>query len=306
MNPFDAYIPEGFVPHSKNADDLYWDAQSQLVTGFGGIRLKRFALFNEMTGGFRSNEFTILCGSTGSGKTTLCANISADLVEQQIPHFVASVETGATDFVNRVLSVFANEDLNHGDPIAIERLQRINEKFGHNFKNSSLELSLYDNRVSHHELMATLAWQAKHRGCKVAILDNLNFFLEVSRSSESILEMDRVVHDLIIFCKQIPMHVIMVMHPRKTDEGRIEHENDIKGSSTANQEAHNILLWNRPHPDAIEQGWAEPHDRELLIAKMRRRGRYVRNRLLFTTIDGTSYQEGKRYALFNTPNKKTR
>jgi archaellum biogenesis ATPase FlaH len=263
-------------------------------------------VFNEMTGGFRKNEFSILCGSTGSGKTTFCANLSADLIEQGVPHFVASVETGATDFINRVLSVFAEQDLNHGDPIPKDRLQAIHSRFGKNFENSSLELSLYDNRIPHTELIATLAWQAKYNGCKVAILDNLNFFLDVTRSSEALIEMDRVIHDLIIFCKQVPMHVIMIMHPRKTDEGRIESENDIKGSSTANPEAHNIFLWNRPHPDAIERGIAEPHDRELLIAKMRRRGKYVRQRLLFRTMDGTSYQEGGRYALSNASSKKTR
>ena len=140
--------------------------------------------------------------------------------------------------------------------------------------------------------MADIAASVKLHGSKIAIIDNLNFFLEVTSQQNAVIEMDRVIHELIIFCKQVPIHVIMVMHPKKTDGGRVESEFDIKGSSTAVQEAHNVLLWNRPHPDLIKMGRASEGDRELKLAKMRRRGRYVHRRLIIKAKNGVQYYEG--------------
>jgi hypothetical protein len=93
-----------------------------------------------------------------------------------------------------------------------------------------------------------------------------------------------------MFCKRIDMHVIMVMHPKKTDNGRVESEFDIKGSSTAVQEAHNVFLFNRPSLEDQKIGFDRQNHRELKIAKMRRRGKYVGRRLMFKN-NNTAYIE---------------
>jgi twinkle protein len=257
------------------------------------IRLNGFPKLMTMTGGFRPREFSILCGATGTGKTTLCANISRDLIQSQVSHFVASVETGHLDFVRRVMSAAAGKDWNTGDRVPLEDLKRFQVEKGHLFQGETLQLSLYDNRFSVTTLMSDIAWMVKHKAIKLALIDNLSFFTDVTSAANQVIEMDRVIHELIIFCKRVDVHVVMVMHPKKVEGGRIESENDIKGSSTANQEAHNIFLWNRPHPDLIKNGIAQEGDRELLIAKMRRMGKYVRRRLIMKALNGVSYQEGE-------------
>ena len=254
--------------------------------------LKGFPEMMRITGGFRAREFTICCGATGSGKTTLCANISKDLLEQNIPHFVASIETGHLDFIRRIMSAMAKKDLNSGDPVSSEEMKSFFARFAHFFKTDTFNLSLYEDRFSVDLLMADIAWCVIHKGIKIAIVDNLNFFLDVTSIQNQVIEMDRVIHDLVIFCKQVDVHLIMIMHPKKTINGRVESENDIKGSSTANQEAHNIFLWNRPHPDRIKNEIATVYDREFFIAKMRRRGKFVGRTLLMRSLDGVSYTEG--------------
>lgn len=154
-----------------------------------------------------------------------------------------------------------------------------------------LNLSLYDNRFPVETLMADILWHVKNKNCKIAFIDNLNFFMEVTSAQNQIIEMDRVIHELIIFCKQIDVHLIMVMHPKKTEHGRVESEFDIKGSSTSVQEAHNVFLFNRPHPELIKNSVACENDRELKIVKMRRRGKSVGKRLIFGCIDSVSYTE---------------
>lgn len=245
------------------------------------IKLPTMAKFNECTGGFRSNEFSILCGSTGSGKTSLLSNFSAELILNKTKHFVMSVETGHLDYLARVVSVLVDEDLNTGDPIPKEKLLRIGVNQNEKLFSELIEFSLYDNRVPLEELLLDLKWAVENK-CKIAFIDNLNFFMEITSDKNWVIEMDRVTHEIIMFCKRNPIHIVMVMHPKKTQQGtRVLSEWDIKGSSTACQEAHQIFLWNRPDPELIKNRTAKNTDRELLIAKMRRRGKYVGRTLVF-------------------------
>ena len=266
----------------RGVSSLYLEAMADLETTKEAVMLSnRFKLFNQITGGFRPHEFSILCGSTGSGKTTFCANISADLVRNQVPHFVASVETGSLDFTKRILCCFANEDINTGDPVPVEKLKAYHGLYGHHFEKDSLILSLYEDRFSVESLMEDILHARKSFGCKLAIIDNLNFFLEVTSANQQVVEMDRVVHELIIFCKKIDCHIVMVMHPKKTENGRVMSEFDVKGSSTSVQEAHNVFLFNRPQSSSVGYRGVTENDRQLTIAKMRRRGKYVGSHLFF-------------------------
>lgn len=286
------YITEG-APFAEPVSETYQSAAKELLLPYPSVPVSDFPKFTKLTGGFRPREFSIVCGATGVGKTTLMVNWSRSLLAQQVPHFVASVETGHTDFVRRLMSAMAGEDWNTGDPVSVEKLKRWHGQYGHLFSGDTLNLSLYENRFSVETLMSDIAWMVKHRGVKVAVIDNLNFFLEVTKAADQIIEMDRVIHSLIIFCKRVDVHVVMIMHPKKTETARVESEFDIKGSSTAVQEAHNVFLFNRPGEDLIEAGHATKFDRELKIAKMRRKGRAVGSRLVLKSVWGVRYEEGE-------------
>jgi energy-coupling factor transporter ATP-binding protein EcfA2 len=280
-----------YAPYALNMREVALEAIQELARPYPATTLPDWPMWNDMTGGFRAREFSILCGSTGAGKTTLLANISAQLLKAGTKHFVMSVETGHTDFMKRILSVLEGTDLNTGEPVPINELARITSRHEKILASGLIEFSLYDNRIPVAQLVADLRYMAEVKGCKVAFIDNLNFFMEVTRSADTILEMDRVVHELIIFCKQVDMHIVMVMHPKKVEGGgRITHEDHIKGSSTANQEAHNIFLFNRPDPQQVDSGIASPWQREITIRKMRRRGQFVGKTLIFDSV-GTRYTE---------------
>ncbi len=287
------YIPSGYRSHATHMREVYFKAQEEMLLPAQSTPFKAFPRLQMMTGGLRPYEFTILCGATGTGKTTLCANWSNDFMNQGVSQFVASVETGHTDYAKRMISAEAGHDWNTGDPVNIDALRVFNDQHMTKFSSSKSWLSLYDNRAPIENLMADMADMVETNGTKIAIIDNLNFFMEVTSASNSIVEMDRVIHELIIFCKRVPIHIVMVMHPKKSDGGRVESEFDVKGSSTAVQEAHNVLLFNRPHPDLIKAGQAQPGDREIMIAKMRRRGKFVRKRLIFRATNCVRYNEGE-------------
>lgn len=269
----------------------YREAMRELARPYPSIKLTDWTGFNAVFGGFRTREYTILCGATGIGKTTFLANLSGQLLKGGVKHGVFSVETGHTDYMKRMISAVVHEDLNTGDPVPEARLREINEQYGEIFLKDLIEFSLYDNRVPIEQLISDIKYFVQQKGCKIVMLDNLNFFMDVTKANDAIFEMDRVTHELIILCKQIDVHIVMVMHPKKTDGARVENEFDIKGSSTAVQEAHNIFLLNRPTPESLKDGTRHPMDRELKISKMRRRGKYAGYTLTFK-CRGSTYFEG--------------
>lgn len=275
--------------------DIVIDGVESLVKPPESIAIECWPDFNRIVGGLRPREFTILCGSTGVGKTTFIANLSAALVAQETPHLVASVETGHLDFFRRVASVWMNKDLNTGKAIGGEVIRELSQNHFAKLNSAFLQLALYENRTTVEELMHDMVMAHENHGSKIAIIDNLNFFMEITKSQDTIIEMDRVVHELIIFCKQIDMHIIMIMHPKKNAanarDTRVESEFEIKGSSLAVQEAHNVFLLNRPRKEDIESGIADETDREIKIAKMRRMGMSQGSKILFKTKNGISYQE---------------
>jgi RecA-family ATPase len=282
------------VGYSRPLREVYKQAIEELHQPFPSMRLKSWGKFDLITGGLRVREFTIICGPTGKGKTTFLANLTKQLLQEKIKVYVASVETGDTDFAKRIMSVFAQEDLNTGDAVSLDKLAEFNRRHGEVFVGDGLHLALFDDRVPVEILERELRYHCAEKGCKVAMLDNLNFFMDTVDERDWLREMDRVIHKLVILAKQIDMHIIMVMHPKKTDGGRVESEFDIKGSSTAVQEAHNVLLFNPP-AEHICKADAEIHPRthrEIKFAKLRRRGKFAGARLVFKNESGAYIEKG--------------
>lgn len=253
-----------------------------------GVKLNSFPRFMELTGGFRMSEFSILCGATGSGKSSLLANWSADLCRQGVRHLVMSVENGHHDYLARTLSVLENEDLNTGDAIPADKVTRAIARHHDTLFGSNVMVTTHDDRIPLTELM-TILKEAVADDRKLVFIDNVNFLLEPVHDKNMVVEMDRVIHEVIVFCKRNPIHLVMVMHPKKTDgdNRRVTSEFDVKGSSTAVQEASNIFLFNKPKSEILESGVASPYQREILIAKLRRRGRATGSIVVF---DGSKPQ----------------
>lgn len=247
------------------------------------IELPTWTIFNRLIGGgLRPHEFSILCGPTGAGKTSLLSNIAAELNAIDEPIFVASVEIGSEDFLKKMLSIVSGVSLEDIKPETCDEYKK-------SFSSSGTVFSTYDSRVSHLQLMCDIYHAHKTKGVRVALVDNLNFLMDVSDDKNQITQMDTAVHEFVVFCKKLPIHVIMVMHPRKTADGRVESEFDIKGSSTAVQEASNVFLFNRlKNKEEAPMGCTPQLCREIKLAKVRKNGRSVGFRILYET--GTRHE----------------
>ena len=276
----------------KKLDLLVPDAYEEMLMPLRGAETGVWAKLDSLLGGWRPREYTILCGPTGAGKTAWLAALADKLVGNGVPTYVASVETGPVDFVKRMMSARAKRNWNRGNAVPLDQIQAFQSKEP-GYSRQPLYLSLYEDRIPNKELLDDIKFAVEEHGVKVAILDNLNFFMEVSRSSDTIIEMDRVVHDMIIFCKKVDVHIICVMHPKKTDHGQVLSEFDIKGSSTAVQESHNVLLYNKLSKDELEADVTGRlrNYRFLTIAKCRRRGDAVGSTISYRGIEGVDFIE---------------
>lgn len=271
-------------PLYENLAETFIDTVKTFLSPPDSVKMPSWGMFNSMVGGLRMKEFSIICGGTGVGKTAWLAKLSSELLKSNTPHYVMSVETGHIDFMRRVFCALTQKDWNTGVPIKREELAHEIAKVVKELSKPIIKFSKYENRVSTTQLLHDLEYMNEKYGCKVAIIDNLNFFLEVVRANDSIIEMDRVIHELIMFCKRTDMHIFMVMHPKKTESGKVLSEFDIKGSSTAVQEAQNVFLLNRPTKDDLEGLGLNPRDksyRMLTVAKMRRMGKYVGSTIIY-------------------------
>lgn len=276
----------------RRVSDLWENACEAMMSPPLGIRLPWWPAVTYLTGGLRPNEITLLCAPTGAGKTQLMANISAQLLMQDAPHFVAPVETGDIDFLVRVMSVLEQRDMNTGDPVDGTIVKSLTAKYKDTVFDRGLYIATYDNRVEVSEMIAMLKYMHAEYGCRVALLDNLNFFLKVVSSQNEKAEMDNAIHEFVMLAKAIPTHIILIVHPKKTDGGRVLSEFDIKGSSTAVQEVANVCLFNRPDPKDVENGKRYSTDRELVFRKIRKRGMHV-GKPVWLAFDNGRYQEIK-------------
>lgn len=274
----------------RHATEVWIDAAEELMAPVVGVPMPWWRQLTDMIGGLRPHELTLLCAPTGAGKTQLLANLSAQLLASSVPQFVAPVETGDTDFLIRVFSCLDKFDYNSGGVVAPELVTALTTRYADLISRSPLFFSTYDNRVAIEDMISMLRYMHQEHGVKVALLDNLNFFLKVVSSQMEKAEMDHAMHEFVILAKKIPMHIILVVHPRKTERGRVESEFDIKGSSTAVQESSNVLLFNRPVPEDVSKGQREPTDRELVFRKIRKRGQNVGRPIWLTYQDGRLHE----------------
>lgn len=275
---------------NANCFDVLSKSAQEIVVPPKGMRLPLWPKLDAIIKGLRVREFSILCGSTGSGKSQFTTCLCHQLFMQGIPQYIMSVENGPVDFGKRLLSISAGFDMNDGDPHPKEAVQEAYKKIAP-FVNIG-HFSLYDNRVPRQELLDNIDRHVE-AGCKLVLMDNINFFLHITKASDQLVEMDNLIHDLVIRSKSLDAHLIMIMHPRKTENGQVSNEFEIKGSSSSVQEAHNVFLFNRPMREEVAKGSMKYTDRILKIAKMRHNGKAVGREILFNCDNGVNYNEAK-------------
>jgi archaellum biogenesis ATPase FlaH len=256
------------------------DTQVEIEEPLSGTKIPGFNHFNEVTWGIRPHEFTIGSGPTGCGKTTLLTNWAYLLAESGTPVMVGSIETGKNDFHRVMAGIAANKNPYRG--WSRDQIKSTFQASPVLRSERNIHLN-YASRVNHRRLLADILYAVDKYRTEVVFIDNLNFLLDIKDSRDQITAVDNTIHDFVVFTKKVPVHVVMIMHPNKDGILRVEHEGQIKGSTTAVQEAANIFVWNRLAQDSDAGFNKEPQwCRELMFRKVRKNGRAVGSRIIYS------------------------
>lgn len=206
---------------------------------------------DDLLGGFRSNELSILTGETGSGKTTWAANLGYRLSKAGHPVFIASFEMKPKAIIRKMIQMESGYSFYDLKKQELElNLKAI----------SSLPLHFIDvyGEIGISELRNSIYYAKRRHGIKLVILDHLHFFLKCSADHER-QAIDSALRDIKSWAMDLNLHIILIVHPTKIEtENRPIRLNDLKGSSGLKQIPDNVFsIWRPRDPDDLKNPQGE-------------------------------------------------
>ena len=229
--PFQSNIIKGPEAFSNEIWDLY---NGQSISE--GIQTG-WKTFDDLLGGFRPNELTVLTGETASGKTTMAANLGYRLSEENHPVLIASFEMKPIPIIKKMIQ------MGQGRPFRDLSKNEIEAALQHI---STLPLHFIDvyGEIGTSELKDSIYYAKRRYGIEFVILDHLHFFLRYSGDQER-QAIDQALRDIKSWAMDLDIHIILIVHPTKlTYDNKVVHLNDLKGSSGLKQIPDNVLsIW---------------------------------------------------------------
>ena len=193
--------------------------------------------FDDLLGGLRPNELTILTGETASGKTTLAANLGFQLTKENHPVLIASFEMKPLAILKKMIQMEAGYPFFELSKRQVESsLKAISER-------PIYFIDVY-GEIGIKELKDSIYYAKRRHGIEFVILDHLHFFLRYSGDQER-QAIDQALRDIKSWAMDLDIHIILIVHPTKlTYDNKVVHLNDLKGSSGLKQIPDNVLsIW---------------------------------------------------------------
>lgn len=184
---------------------------------------------------FRQHEITVWYGTTSHGKSSILQQQVAFNASKNKKSMVSSFEQATTITVSGMMMQYTAES-NIGDY----------EHFDEAYNSLMREVLFYDSmkKADPDEVVATMLQAHKQLGIEEFVIDNV-MTMEVDRQDNT--KQAEVIDKLRVFASQNPVHIHLVMHPRKANQGEANKPpslSDIMGASEWSAMAHNVIcVW---------------------------------------------------------------
>ena len=219
-------------------DFLYGDRTRGVSTGY--------PIFDELVGGRRPGELTVVFGGTGSGKSTFCNNLCLNWANSGEAVLLASFENTRKAMMRKFAEMitghwYHERNDTSGASMTIDELDRACEVM--------IELPIFMVNIfgamNVDDFISCVSYAKRRLNSSVAILDHLHFMLDVRRAEDTNITIDKAMRKLKTAAVDHYMSIVAVAHPKKADSDTgIYTVQDLKGSSTISQEADNIwMVW---------------------------------------------------------------
>jgi twinkle protein len=174
-------------------------------------------------------------------KTTLLSQLSLDFAEQGINILWGSFEIKNTRLIHKMLQQFARAPLPISSPAELEKL----EELADNFQSLPLHFLKFHGGSDIDEVIGAMDYATHVHDVEHVILDNMQFMITRKTQNTSYDKFD--TQDMALekfrkFATEKNIHVTLVVHPRKEDEGAKLGISSIYGSAKATQEADLVLI----------------------------------------------------------------
>lgn len=211
---------------------------------------------------FRPGEVTLWTGPTSAGKSTMLNYVILFLISAKTPVYMASMEMRAEDVILKMLVTMLG-----GDPRP-EQIEKLCSHYG-----SLVAMADITGYIDQKELFDQMRFCFQRYGTQHFFIDSL---MRVSGLEEEYDKQGQFLNELQEFAKGCDVHVHLVTHSRKIQEGARATKQDIKGSSLIANNADNILSLRRnmEKKAAMEDGKdvSSMHDADLSVEKQRATG----------------------------------
>lgn len=202
-----------------------------------GVQSLSFPSLNRLTKGHRKGELTIFSGPTGIGKTTVLSQISLDYVIQGVSTLWGSFELNNVRLAKKLLTQYAQKDLEAN----IGEFQLYADRFAA----LPLHFMRFHGSTDLEHVLDAMEYAVYVHDVEHIIIDNLQFMTPATSSArgyERFEILDAAISRLRKFATSHNVHVSLIIHPRKEDEGHALSTSSVFGSAKATQEADNVIM----------------------------------------------------------------
>ena len=293
---------EKYVESNRETEELIYNSQmlkasvlkelSRTYEEQAGIQTMFWPKFNEMIGGLREGELTVVFADTGIGKTTFAMNWCSDLVQGGHPCMYISLENPTKQVAKSVMKMITGIYIPM--PAKPEHLAAVGKSFDLYGEN----LYFYDETFKANELnlLKAIYFAKKNYGVKAIYLDHFDRLEITRKSNESKVDCDtRFLNSFHMFLQRIGVACVGIVHVAKAgDKGGYNKQknrgerqvmlDEIKGSSAYKQVPDMVLGINRPDIDS--------NVTKVKLEKIRQEGfGKINESVLFTMGAGLRFKE---------------
>lgn len=220
------------ITFKELSSELYSDLMNTKQNA--GIPFTRFPVLNEYLRGHRRGELTIFTGPTGSGKTTFLSELSLDLCMQGVRTLWGSFEIKNIRLANIMMHQLSG--------LALENHMNKYDDWSEEFEALPMYLMNYYGATELKQVIETIKYAVYTYDIEHVIIDNLQFMTTVASGEDRFQLMDKAIAEFRKCASDYNVHITVVVHPRKENDGSMLQTASIYGSAKASQEADNVLI----------------------------------------------------------------
>lgn len=198
--------------------------------------MRSFPTLNKLLKGHRKGELSILTGPTGIGKTTIISQISMDLCSQGVNTLWGSFELNNVRLAKKMLNQFAQKNL--------EKHLAEFDLWADKFSQVPLYFMRFHGGTLVEAVLDAMDYAVYVYDVEHIVLDNLQFMMQVGhfKGYERFDQLDSAISLFRKFATEKNVHITLIIHPRKEDDGQALSINSVFGTAKATQEADNVII----------------------------------------------------------------